>query len=109
MSLLWRTATARDPLHYAQRWADEYPLSPVAHPEVVGLIRQFPPVAFPGVSGNDTADVHERYSKIMGNVVNHHAQEWFKDDPEGFHEMTHHMTQNYLDAHNGVSEIGGLL
>lgn len=109
MSLLWKTATQREPLHFAQQWAGEYPMSPVAHPEVTSLIRQFPPAVMGPGDQRSEADIHGMYSKMMNNVVHHHAAEWFKGDPEGHHETTHNMTQNYLDAHNGHSPMEGLL
>lgn len=85
-----------DPMRAAKHWAEEYLLSPVAHPEVSSLIRQFPPShASP-----------KMYSRMMTNVAHHHAMEWFKaGDDDEFHENTHHLTQNYLDVHNALNGI----
>lgn len=106
MSLLWVTA-AHDSLRWAKAWADEYPMSPVAHPEVVDTIRKFPPIEGPHQTA---AQAHDLYSRLMSNVAHHHAQEWFRaGDADEFHEPTHYMTQHYLDAHNGTSEIEHLL
>jgi hypothetical protein len=100
MSNLWKTATSWDPMQYAKKWADEYPLSPVAHPEVVHLIRQFPP----------TPDHHEMYSKVMNNVAHYHGQEWhLRGIDDEFHEPAYHLTNNLLEAHNGYSPMEDLL
>lgn len=87
-------------MQHAQDWAHEYVMSPVAHRDVVKLIGDFPP------SSGEFGGGHEMYSKLMNNVVHHHAQEWFKAGAKDeFHEPAHHMTQWYLDRHNGTSGL----
>ena len=83
-------------MQFAARWRDDYVMSPVAHPQVKELLQQFPP----------TPDHHEMYDRLMRNVADHHAQEWFKaGDKDEHHEPIYHATTNYRDAHNGLSGL----